>query len=75
MKGAQKKKIDESEQLFLLAWVIRQAKAKKKSGRYVYRTFKQFFNRKKIESSIENQNNETSLIERLRQAVEIQGRK
>lgn len=75
MKGAQKKKIDESEQLFLLAWVIRQAKAKKKSGRYVYRTFKQFFNRKKIESSIENQNNETSLIERIRQAVEIQGRK
>ena len=75
MKGAQKKKIDESEQLFLLAWVIRQAKAQKKSGRYVYRTFKQFFNRKKIESSIENQNNETSLIERIRQAVEIQGRK
>lgn len=75
MKGAQKKKIDESEQLFLLAWVIRQAKAKKKSGRYVYRTFKQFFNRKKIESSIENQNNETSLIELIRQAVEIQGRK
>ena len=75
MKGAQKKKIDESEQLFLLAWAIRQAKAKKKSGRYVYRTFKQFFNRKKIESSIENQNNETSLIERIRQAVEIQGRK
>ena len=75
MKGAQKKKIDESEQLFLLAWVIRQAKAQKKSGRYVYRTLKQFFNRKKIESSIENQNNETSLIERIRQAVEIQGRK
>ena len=75
MKGAQKKKIDESEQLFLLAWVIRHAKAQKKSGKYLYRTYKQYFNRKKIESSIENQNNETSLIERIRQAVEIQGRK
>ena len=75
MKGAQKKMIDESEQLFLLAWAIRQAKTQKKSGRYVYRTFKQFFNRKKIESSIENHNNETSLIERIRQAVEIQERK
>lgn len=72
MNGAVLKSIDKQEELFLLAWAIRQAKAKKKSGRYFYRTFKQFFNRKKIENQLDNKKDTSSLISRIQEAIKIQ---
>lgn len=71
MNGAALKSIDRQEQLFLLAWAIRQAKAKKKSGRYFYRTFKQFFNRKKIESQIMGKKDISSLSSKIQKAMEL----
>lgn len=71
MNGAVLKSIDKQEELFLLAWAIRQAKAKKKSGRYFYRTFKQFFNRKKIESQIIGKKDITSLSSKIQRAMEL----
>lgn len=72
MNGAVLKSIDKQEELFLLAWAIRQAKAKKKSGRYFYRTFKQFFNRKKIENQLDNKKDTSSLISRIQEAIKLQ---
>lgn len=72
MNGAVLKSIDKQEELFLLAWAIRQAKAKKKSGRYFYRTFNQFFNRKKIENQLDNKKDTSSLISRIQEAIKVQ---
>lgn len=72
MNGAVLKSIDKQEELFLLAWAIRQAKAKKKSGRYFYRTFKQFFNRKKIENQLDSKKDTSSLISRIQEAIKVQ---
>ena len=48
------------------------AKAKKKSGRYFYRTFKQFFNRKKIENQLDSKKDTSSLISRIQEAIKVQ---
>ena len=72
MTGAKLKLIDQQEKIFLLAWANRQANARKKSGRFVYRTFNQFFNRKKIEKSIESKTDTSSLISRIQEAIKIQ---
>ncbi len=72
MTGAKYKLIDQQEKIFLLAWVNRQAQARKKSGRFVYRAFNQFFNRKKIENSIESKTDTSSLISRIQEAIKIQ---
>ncbi|MCB8591780.1 hypothetical protein NE542_00640 [Faecalibacillus intestinalis] len=72
MSGAKYKLVDQQEQIFLLAWAIRQAKSRKKSGRYFYRTFNQFFNRKKIENQLDNKKDTSSLISRIQEAIKIQ---
>ena len=72
MSGARNKLVDQQEQIFLLAWVIRQAKSRKKSGRYFYRTFNQFFNRKKIENQLDNKKDTSSLISKIQEAIKIQ---
>ncbi len=72
MTGAKYKLIDQQEKIFLLAWANRQAKAKKKGGRYYYRTFNQFFNRKKIEKQLEGKNDTSSLVSRIQEAMKIQ---
>lgn len=71
MSGAKYKLVDQQEQIFLLAWAIRQAKSRKKSGRYFYRTFNQFFNRKKIESQIIGKKDITSLSSKIQRAMEL----
>lgn len=72
MAGARNKLIDQQEKIFLLAWANRQAKSKKKNGRYFYRTFNQFFNRKKIEKQLEDKNDTSSLVSRIQEAMKIQ---
>ena len=72
MSGAKYKLVDQQEQIFLLAWAIRQAKSRKKSGRYFYRTFNQFFNRKKIENQLDNKKDTSSLISRIQEAIKVQ---
>ena len=72
MSGAKYKLVDQQEQIFLLAWAIRQAKSRKKSGRYFYRTFNQFFNRKKFENQLDNKKDNSSLISRIQEAIKIQ---
>ena len=67
MSGAKYKLVDQQEQIFLLAWAIRQAKS-----RYFYRTFNQFFNRKKIENQLDNKKDTSSLISRIQEAIKVQ---
>lgn len=76
MQGARLKLVDEQEKIFLQAWVNRQAKAQKKGGRYYYRTFNQFFNRKKIEQQMENNASEnSSLVSRMQKAIDLYKKK
>ena len=72
MSGAKYKLVDQQEQIFLLAWAIRQAKSRKKSGRYFYHTFNQFFNRKKSENQLDNKKDTSSLISRIQEAIKVQ---
>lgn len=72
MRAYALKSIDEQEKLFVLAWIIRQAKARRKSGRPFYTKFKQFFNRSKIEKQVFNEKDTTSLAYRIQKAMEIE---
>ncbi|MFQ6792918.1 MAG: hypothetical protein ACLRT4_09060 [Thomasclavelia sp.] len=64
VKAANLKLIDMQENIYSLAWAIRQSQARKKSGRMYFKTFRQFFDRKKIEKRVfENKKDESSLMQ------------
>ena len=69
IKAAKLKLIDEQENIYTLAWAIRQSQARKKNGRPYFKTFKQFFNRKKIEDEVIKQKDNESKLMRIYQKM------
>ena len=52
MKAAELKQLDRIHELHILAWAINQARATKRNGRPVFRTFRSFFDFEKQEKKI-----------------------
>lgn len=64
MKAAELKQLDRIHELHILAWAINQARATKKNGRPVFRTFRSFFDFEKQEKKILEYGKKSELLRR-----------
>ena len=74
MKAFRLRNLDREHDLHKLAWITQQAGAAKKNGRPVFRSFKQFFDFKKMEKEVlSGKSKESSLLNsRVMQAMRNQ---